>query len=423
MKKLFSLALCVLMAVVLCVPAFAGAYDDTIKAIPDLTEFRYYEPAEIYGAEISLRGFCASQDGKYLFGGYLSGNRGVVKFDATSGDPLAVYSIPEGGGNPKSVATDDRGYVYVGLSNEESANYITVVAVEYATMTEVARVKITLNADGKAGMNGMQVVKEGDKYVLYTSVNYQHSLIAAIDVTDVNAMKVETSFGENGYLQLAPIATACAADKNFNVNGVEVHCFDIDADGNFYFAMCVDSDDCDKSNGIVKASKTGEYLGYAALIDEDTGDSWGEAYGVSYYNGYVFTCQYIAAVAKVYVFDTETMTEVKVLSLDGDTLYGELTGIVVFSDKIFVSDQRSGNKSGFWVVSNLNLPKESGTVVPPETNAPASSDAPASSEAPTDTGASDPGTNPPTGDFAIVVAAAALVAVAGAMIVTKRRRA
>lgn len=420
MKKLFSLALCVLMAAVLCVPAFAGAFDDTIKAIPDLVEFRYYAPAEVFNAEISLRGFCTSQDGKYLFGGYLSGQRGVVKFDANSGDPLAVYSIPEGGGNPKSIATDDRGYLYVGLSNEESANYITVVAVEYATMTEVARVKITLNADGKAGMNGMQVVKEGDKYVLYTSVNYKHSLIASIDVTDPTAMAVNTSFGDNGYLQLVPIATAAGAANNIDVveSGVEVHCFDIDADGNFYFAMCIDSNNCDKSNGIVKASKTGEYLGYADLKDPDTGDSWGEAYGVSYFNGYVFTCQYISAVAKVYVFDAETMAEVKVLSLEGDTLYGELIGIKVFSDKIFVADQRSGVNSGFWFAYNLELPTGSTEVDPP-----ASSEEPASSEAPTDTGSVDPNPNPDTGDFAIVVAAAALIAVVGAMVVSKRRRA
>ena len=89
LKKFLSLFICMLLVVLAAVPALAGNSDDAVKAAK-LDLLAEVAPGDINGA-IQMRGFTASPDGKYAYGGFLQGYRHVTKFDTTSGERIAEY--------------------------------------------------------------------------------------------------------------------------------------------------------------------------------------------------------------------------------------------------------------------------------------------------------------------------------------------
>ncbi len=356
MKKIVSVLLVTVLLLTCAVSALAADIEKEILKIERMTTDRYYTTSETFGAEVSQRGFCISPDGKYLFGSFLFGDAGVVKFDANTGEPIAKYKCPAE--TPKSIACDDRGILYVGLSNAEEKNYYTIIAVDYETMTEIAKVKITLDGKGQAGLNGMRVAKEGDKYVLYHSINYDFALIGALDVTNTSKMKIDTSFCEEGYMDLQNIAFECegAGMDMVNAAAAEVQSFDLDDDGNFYLAFYYGA--LKKGDALVKVDHDGNFINAVECF---------EIYGVDYYEGYVFACSYEKNYGMLYFFDGASLEELH--SVEADTIeHGELVGVAVTDSKIYVADQRHNNKSSFLTV-DVNFGDDTPTP-PPATSEP-----------------------------------------------------
>lgn len=356
MKKLTALILAAVLTVSLCITCCAASILQEVGKIDEIPDFRYYSKDETFGCEVSQRGFAMTEDGKYIFSSFLFGDAGVVKFDAKTGDPLAVIHYPYT--EPKSIAVDDRGYLYVGLSNTQEKNYYTICVVDQNTMKEVSRFKFTLNKSGQAGLNGMTVAKENGKYILYASINYKFALIAAHDVTDINNIYINESFCRGGYMDLIDVAEQVekAGYEDVSSGKAEVQCFDLDEDGNFYLAMCLGIAG-KKADAVVKVTHDGKYICATECY---------EAYGVDYYEGYVFVVTYVSGFGYMAVLDGDTLEIMEEVEPES-VMHGEFVGVKVFPHAIYIADQRSNGESSF-LKADVNFPGK--LPEPPKTTEP-----------------------------------------------------
>ena len=376
MKKLLAMAIAVVMIVTgLAAVVSAGSYDGKFQGLM-LEKFRYYDADEVFGAGVSQRGYGSSQDGKYLFGGFLAGTRAVVKFDAKTGDPLGAFNTSDE--YPKGITSDDRGNLFVGLLNVDNADYISIAALNMDSMTEVARLKVDVGT-GKVGVNGICVSNVDGKYTLYAMVNYDYNRLYAIDVTDISNMKVE------GFTELEAIT---------GVAGGEGQYMDADNDGYIYLSAFLNKG-ADKGDSILKIDPAAGKV--VASVDCQ------ECYGISHYGEYVAASTYNGADSCVYIFDAETMEEVSQI-ITADAEHAAFTGVTLYQDRLVVAEQNYNNQSGFWTVEGLDLPAE--VVVEEVVETPAD-----------DAGA----TAPQTFDAGVIAAVAALISAAGYAVSKKSR--
>jgi len=379
MKKILALTTALLLIVTGLVTAVsAGSSDGEFQGLT-LEKFRYYDAAEVFDAGVSQRGYGASQDGKYLFGGFLAGTRSVVKFDAKSGDPLAAFNTNEE--YPKGITTDDRGNLFVGLLNVDNKDYISIAVLNMETMTEVTRIKVDVGS-GKVGVNGICVSNVDGKYTLYAMVNYDYNRLYAIDVTDINNMKIE-NFHE--------------LDAITGVAGGEGQYMDADNDGYIYLSAFLNKG-ADKGDSILKIDPVAGKV--VASVDCK------ECYGISNYGEYIAVSTYNGAESCVYIFDTATMEEVSEI-VTADAEHAAFTGVTLYQNRIVVAEQNFNNQSGFWTVEGLNLPDE---VVAEEVveTVPAGEEVPA-------------GSAPQTFDAGVIAAVAAVISAAGYAVSKKSR--
>ena len=173
-----------------------------------------------------LRGFTASQDGKYLYAGFLQNTRNVEKIDASNGKFLDTYTPVISEINlaedryPKGLATDDRGNLFVGLTHAESGNNhkLTLSAVRESDMEEISHLTDIVSESGtNIGVNGITVVKQGDRYLCYVAVCYHHFSIRCYDVTDPANISLYAGFGQNGVLETEFSPYYLAADTMGNI--------------------------------------------------------------------------------------------------------------------------------------------------------------------------------------------------------------
>ena len=377
MKKFLALAIAALMIVTgLSAVVSAASYDGEFQGLT-LEKFRYYDAAEVFNAGVSQRGYGASQDGKYLFGGFLAGTRAVVKFDAKTGDPLGAFDTSNE--YPKGITTDDRGNLFVGLLNVDNQNYVSIAVVDMATMKETARFQLDVGT-GKVGVNGICVSNVDGKYTLYAMVNYDYNRLYAIDVTDVNSMKVE-------YFHELEAITGVA--------GGEGQYMDADNDGYIYLAAFLNKG-ASKGDSILKIDAAAGKV--VASVDCK------ECYGISHYGEYIATSTYNGADSCVYIFDAENLEEVAQI-VTADAEHAAFTGVTIYQNRIVVAEQNFNNQSGFWTVEGLNLPDEVVEEVVDTTTA--GSDAVVAA--------------PQTFDAAVIAAVAAVVSAAGYAVSKKHR--
>ncbi|MBR5445972.1 MAG: hypothetical protein IKV57_07610 [Clostridia bacterium] len=377
MKKFLALAITLMMIVTgLSAAVSAGSNDGEFQGLT-LEKFRYYDAAEVFNAGVSQRGYGASQDGKYLFGGFLAGTRAVVKFDAKTGDPLGAFNTSDE--YPKGITTDDRGNLFVGLLNVDNKDYVSIAVVNMDTMQEVTRLKIDVGS-GKVGVNGICVSNINGKYTLYAMVNYDYNRLYAIDVTDVNNMKVE-------YFHELEAITGVA--------GGEGQYMDADNDGYLYLSAFLNKG-ASKGDSVLKIEPASGKV--VASVDCK------ECYGISHYGEYVAVSTYNGAESSVFVFDAETLDEVAEI-VTADAEHAAFTGVTLYQNRIIAAEQNFNNQSGFWTVEGLNLPDE---VVVEEVV-----------EAPADGGTAE--SAPQTFDMGVIAAAAAVISAAGYAVSKKRR--
>ena len=230
MKKILSIV--TVMAVTLSA-CFISAFSSVLSAaeeVPFKSLYTFTLADTDLGYE--LRGLAASQDGEYLYAGFLQNTRNVLKIDAADGSIVDAYTpaIPEISLDidryPKGLATDDRGNLFVGITHAENGNnhMLTLAAVRQSDMTEISHITDTVAEAGTAiGVNGITVVKQGDRYLCYAAICYSNYSIRCYDVTDPENITLYSGFASDGVLStgFSPYYLAADGMGNVYVTGVE----------------------------------------------------------------------------------------------------------------------------------------------------------------------------------------------------------
>lgn len=230
MKKILSIV--TVMAVTLSA-CFISAFSSVLSAaeeVPFKSLYTFTLADTDLGYE--LRGLAASQDGEYLYAGFLQNTRNVLKIDAADGSIVDAYTpaIPEISLDidryPKGLATDDRGNLFVGITHAENGNnhMLTLAAVRQSDMTEISYITDTVAEAGTAiGVNGITVVKQGDRYLCYAAICYSNYSIRCYDVTDPENITLYSGFASDGVLStgFSPYYLAADGMGNVYVTGVE----------------------------------------------------------------------------------------------------------------------------------------------------------------------------------------------------------
>ncbi len=316
----------------------------------------------LYG-KYCMRGMAVSQDGKYLFGGFLNpnGNGSIEMFDATNGKVVSgiQYIQPENSKSayPKGLATDDRGYVYAALAYNPNDTFAHIAVYEYSTgeLKQVSYTEIIkTDADTKTGVNGITIEKINGNYYAYIVVNYKVDYLIRVNVTDPANPILDTSFGTEGRINLLDEKYGSANADDFDA------CYlDVDTDGTIYLAAG------DKKDGAkVKKVFVLSADGSAVLNTLDTGSD--TAYGVALWDNYLFVTFQNTGKFSIYdkttlapVANAEITAENVVLPFDRDntliaTGLNSLCNVTVINDILFLGDQ-GANQSGLDQIFAIGL--------------------------------------------------------------------
>lgn len=267
----------------------------------------------------SLRGFAASADGKYLYGGFIKGApRGVYKIDAQTGEDIWYYQ-DRGYSQPgfcKGVAVDDRGYVYVGVTIWEQEGEVQLAVLDDSSGEELSLTSIS--AMGKVGTNGAAVRKDGEKYLLYLITNYQTNAVYCYDVTDVNAPAPYPDFGMDGVMDLPALVKSDTAEGT---------ALAFAEDGSFYMTANLGSGN--KGDSVLHISGDGKKILRQTALNE--------AYGIELYGSYLFVSTYLEGTSSIHVLNAADLKEEgEAGNLPDCTQY---TGIVFRNGKFYIADQ------------------------------------------------------------------------------------
>ena len=396
MKKFLSLFICMLLVVLAAVPALAGNSDDAVKAAK-LDLLAEVAPGDINGA-IQMRGFTASPDGKYVYGGFLQGGRYVVRFDVSKNCEQAGSYKPESADNElycKGLAVDDRGYLFVGITHASHSD-VSVAAVN-SDMQQVGILNEDLGSPN-TGINGVAVRKLDGKYLLYAVTAYDVDSVRCYDVTDPTNIKLYTAFGNNGAMDYAAV-TGGEKDPSYVA---------VDEDGYVYLTYLKSGSG--KGSHVAKISKDGKSLVKAVEVTQ--------AYGICEAGDYLFVATYNKADSCVHVLNKSDLSEVAVLKWDGQTT--DLSDIAYGGDILFVGDHGNGSSNGgAFLKAEIKFVEETPTTEAPTTD-PETTEAPTTDAPTTDAPSQPSGDNPHTADAAIIaIAAVACVTLAGAFIAKK----
>ena len=322
-----------------------------IEIFSDLAEdyFEYWWEDEVPESDgnwlqactVNMRGFAMSTDGRYLYMGTLNGGtgiRGVVVYDTQKcvvTDLYYHYDGEEAGlpGSPysyaKGIAADDRGYVYVGFAFSQNYNLVNLgiaQQMEDGTLEEVALEAAYEFGDPgdnggiKVGVNGVDVVKLGDKYYCYVMVNYDYDALYCFDVTDPENPKLNKDFGDNGLINFSDDANPVKAD-GFTLN--EGQYMDVDDDGTIWLVVNAK----EGKDGIMKIAPDGSAC---VEVVEMAG-----IYSVEHEGGFLL-CG-LKNGASVEVLDDASYENIASVPLTAE--YGDrVTRMLVINDVLFVAD-------------------------------------------------------------------------------------
>lgn len=332
MKKYRFIMLSLLSLLIIVLSAFPVSAVENPFEGRTLSYLRYYTSGDTLGAATSQRGFAVSPDGQYLFGGFLSGTKGIVKFSASDGEVLDIYAEPHAG-NPKGLAVDDRGIIYAGITNSTQKEYISIAAVSYEKMKLESEKEFKFT-DGTVGVNGVAVYKDGEKYYLYAVINYDVEYLCRFDVTDYRNITLDSTFGDGGKYDLHILLE----NQNTALEGQYIA---VDSDGTIYMTAVLATGK--KGDTLVKISKDGTVLGMTVCS---------EGYGVTVWNGLVLVSTYDSVSSCVHVFDKETMTELSLINTENEE-HDSLTGIAAVGNTLYVAEQSYKSQSGFWRIKSI----------------------------------------------------------------------
>ena len=377
-KSILAIVIAVMMVVACAVSISAGRCDGAFAAANFSLVKEYTEAA--LGTK-TMRAFCVDPNGKYYFGGNLHGGPTMYKFDANSGEMLGSYQFAvDEGSYIKGLGADDRGYVYNGIANAANDGAFFFSILNMDTMEEQSYMEVKI--EGKIGVNGIGVANVGGTYYCYVMTNYDTDRLYRFDVTDVKAPKMDTTFGEGGYIDMA-------AKYSFDdCNGV-----DVDTNGYIYVTGL-------KQGGEGKADTFMKLNADGSLAEEiKLANGW---------NVEVLDDEYVVvstrggADSKVYVIDSDVMEPIAEFTPVADAQ--GFSGAGIMNNKIYVCDH--GEPDRVFVSDALAITEKAAAA---ETTTEEVVDAVAADT----TADTTVETAPKTFDAAIIAAVAAIVSAAG----------
>ena len=376
-KRILSIVIAVMMVAACALGISAGRCDGAF-ATADFSLIQEYG-VSVLGTH-QMRAFCVDPNGKYYFGGNLQGGATMYKFDPKTGNMLDSYQFAvDPGSYVKALVADDRGYVYNGIANAANNGAFFFSILNMDTMEEISYMEVAI--DGKIGVNGIGVANVGGTYYCYVMSNYDTDRLYRFDVTDPKAPKMDTTFGTNGYIDMA-------ATFNYDdCNGVAT-----DTNGFIYVSGL-------KQGGEGKGDTLSKLNFDGSLVEEiPVANIW----NVSMFDDeYIVVSTRGGADSKVYVIDSEVMEPIAEYAPVADA--AGFSGAGIMNNKIYVCDHSEYDK--VFVSGELAITEK---VVEPETTAEEVVDNVAA-----DGAAETVTTAPKTFDAAIVAAVAAIVSAAG----------
>ena len=382
-KSILAIVIAVMMVAACAIGISAGRCDSAFAAA-NFSLIKEYTEADL-GTK-TMRAFCVDPNGKYYFGGNLHGGPTMYKFDAKTGDMLGSYQFTvDEGSYIKGLGADDRGYVYNGIANAANDGAFFFSILNMDTMEEQSYVEVKI--EGKLGVNGIGVANVGGTYYCYVMTNYDTDRLYRFDVTDVKAPKMDTTFGEGGYIDMA-------AKYNFDdCNGVAA-----DSNGYIYVTGLKQGGE-GKADTFMKLNADGSLVEEVALANGWNVEVFDDEYVVVSTRG--------GADSKVYVIDSDVMEPIAEFAPTADAQ--GFSGAGIMNNKIYVCDH--GDPDRVFVSDAFAITEKAAEV---ETTAEEIVDAVV-----TDTAVSDTTTAPKTFDAAIIAAVAAVVSAAGYMVSKK----
>ncbi|MFA5291597.1 MAG: PEP-CTERM sorting domain-containing protein [Phycisphaerae bacterium] len=252
------------------------------------------------------RGLAISPDGRYLYAGYNNGPA-VRRIDLTVGDYIDAADIQLTGVRGKSIDVDDAGRVYFAEG--------TSIKIYNSDLSSNV-----FNLTGLTNSEGVTVTRQGSQLVVYntdrgTGVLQKWLLTeSGGSITDAS---LDASFGTGGSITI---------DKNASPRGLEV-----DSAGNIWVAGY-------EANKVYVVSADGSSYqtinGVAAPIDID------------FAGGSALVTQYTQR--QISVFDSVLLSLQDTITVpwasleldpDGQSAGGALSGIVIFGNDLFVSNE------------------------------------------------------------------------------------
>ncbi len=173
--------------------SWAGATPWPVSTVFEQASGGWVAPPGRFENTTSLRALELSPDATALYSGWLHGPQMVWRHDPSSGAVTAAYDM--GGVQANAIATDDRGYVYIGEGDYGAGRIrITPSALD-------STVKSFGGKDGTE-VEGLSIRKElpatGDLPNYYLYVTRSDGTIERYDVTDPANPALDPTFGTGG---------------------------------------------------------------------------------------------------------------------------------------------------------------------------------------------------------------------------------
>ena len=346
MKKLITLVLTLALLASLFVLPSAAITEAEVAALKytlimqSSNGMSYTGDDVLFFGKYQMRGMAISQDGKYAFGGYLNpnGSSAIEMFDIATGKTVAGFQYIQSENSkssyPKGLATDDRGYLYAGLAynpNNTRAD-LAVFTYDDSKITQVGYGNVIMtDANTKTGINGIAVENVNGTYYAYVVVNYDVDYLVRLNVNDPTNPVVDTSFGNNGMIDLK--------QAPFSVN--DALYLDVDTDGTIYLSCTTATE-----KKIISITSDGSLIINQAIQDT--------AYGVAIWGEYLFVTTQNTGKVCIYYKSTlapfaelEVTADNTILPIDRDDILinagvNSFCNAAVVGDVLFLGDQGSG---------------------------------------------------------------------------------
>lgn len=191
----------------------------------------------------SLRGLALADDDSSIYGGFIqkSLGSGVRQFSLPGGTPGGFYNVNASSNGPsstdhqpKAVATDDRGLVFIGSSKDSTSGDNARVIISSSTLTGTPTVVVLPDIASPGSVtservNGLSVVTIGGTRYLYTSREHPNSayveryVIGGTDATNTT-LTLDLSFNGTGRINI----------RNSFAGASDLRGLEVAADGTIY---------------------------------------------------------------------------------------------------------------------------------------------------------------------------------------------